>query len=81
MDFWAASNSKCDGNDAVRPGTKDIYVQLVISFALGLSAFTVFCVLSPAPSQLPTPPWLTLSRPVDPATAMAVPVRRSKTPL
>jgi hypothetical protein len=46
MDVWIESNNKCDGNEAVRPGSKDIYVQLVISLALGLSAFIVFCVSS-----------------------------------
>lgn len=44
MEAWAESDSKCDGNEAVRPGEKDIYVQLVISLSLGLSAFVVFCV-------------------------------------
>lgn len=44
MDSWSRVNDTCDGNEAVRPGTKDIYVQLVISLALGLSAFVAFCV-------------------------------------
>ncbi|KAK6087272.1 hypothetical protein SCUP234_01903 [Seiridium cupressi] len=47
MDAWAVSENKCDGHEAVRPGSKDIYVQLVISLALGLTAFIVFCILRP----------------------------------
>ena len=34
----------CRGEDYVGPGTKDTQVQLVISLALGLSAFLAFCV-------------------------------------
>lgn len=36
----------CQGDDVVSPkGTeKDIYVQLVISLALGVSSFIAFCV-------------------------------------
>lgn len=44
MDAWADPDKKCDGIKAVRPGDKDTYVQLIISLALGLSAFIVFCV-------------------------------------
>lgn len=44
MDAWVKKETKCDGNEAVRPGEKDIYVQLTISLSLGLSAFLVFCV-------------------------------------
>jgi hypothetical protein len=44
MDAWSSYENKCDGNEAVRPGTKDIYVQLVISLVLGLTAFITFCV-------------------------------------
>lgn len=44
MDAWAKHGNKCDGREYVRPGEKDIYVQLTISLALGLSAFIVFCV-------------------------------------
>ncbi|KAH6660506.1 hypothetical protein BKA67DRAFT_641587 [Truncatella angustata] len=47
MDAWARNETECDGNEAVRPGEKDIYVQLVISFSLGLSAFVLFCFLRP----------------------------------
>ncbi|KAJ8105422.1 hypothetical protein ONZ43_g7433 [Nemania bipapillata] len=36
-----------DGERALVPGSKDIYVQLVLSFALGISAFTAFCILRP----------------------------------
>ncbi|KAH8676125.1 hypothetical protein BX600DRAFT_432656 [Xylariales sp. PMI_506] len=46
MDEWLLKQ-KCDGNDAVRPSTKDIYVQLVISAALGLTAFIAFCIMRP----------------------------------
>jgi calcium permeable stress-gated cation channel len=34
----------CTGKTALAPGNKDIFVQLVLSFALGISAFTAFCV-------------------------------------
>jgi hypothetical protein len=34
----------CKGETALAPGNKDIYVQLVLSFALGISAFIGFCV-------------------------------------
>ncbi|KAI1500049.1 hypothetical protein F5X99DRAFT_255369 [Biscogniauxia marginata] len=37
----------CKGEYAVAPGNKDIYVQLVISFALGIAAFVGFCILRP----------------------------------
>lgn len=47
MDAWVKKETKCDGNEAVRPGEKDIYVQLTISLSLGLSAFLVFCFLRP----------------------------------
>ncbi|KAF3016115.1 hypothetical protein E8E14_003470 [Neopestalotiopsis sp. 37M] len=47
MDAWAKHGNKCDGREYVRPGEKDIYVQLTISLALGLSAFIVFCFLRP----------------------------------
>ena len=36
--------NKCRGADSVGPNTKDTQVQLVISLALGLSAFFAFCV-------------------------------------
>lgn len=35
-----------DGEKAAGPDSKDIYVQLVISLALGISAFVAFCVSS-----------------------------------
>lgn len=34
----------CSGNEFVQPGEKDTQVQLVISMALGLTAFMAFCV-------------------------------------
>lgn len=36
----------CDrsGSDFVQPGEKDTQVQLIISLALGLTAFVAFCV-------------------------------------
>ncbi|KAI1639507.1 hypothetical protein F4809DRAFT_118466 [Biscogniauxia mediterranea] len=37
----------CKGANAVAPGNKDIYVQAVISFALGTAAFVGFCILRP----------------------------------
>lgn len=35
---------KCDGDEYVKPGPKDLQVQLVISLSLGVSAFLAFCV-------------------------------------
>lgn len=35
---------ECLPDNIVGPGTKDTQVQLVISLALGLSAFLAFCV-------------------------------------
>lgn len=42
-DDWGDS---CDSETAaaLAPGSKDIFVQLVLSFALGITAFTAFCV-------------------------------------
>ncbi|KAK0731013.1 hypothetical protein B0H67DRAFT_528330 [Lasiosphaeris hirsuta] len=40
-------NGKCNGDDYTGPGTKDTQVQLVISLALGVSAFLAFCILRP----------------------------------
>ncbi|KAH9994169.1 DUF221-domain-containing protein [Xylariaceae sp. FL0662B] len=37
----------CKGQTAAGPGNKDIYVQLVISLTLGISAFFAFCILRP----------------------------------
>ncbi|KAI1381989.1 DUF221-domain-containing protein [Hypoxylon crocopeplum] len=37
----------CNGETAAGPGSKDIYVQLVISLTLGISAFVAFCILRP----------------------------------
>ncbi|TGJ85865.1 hypothetical protein E0Z10_g2877 [Xylaria hypoxylon] len=42
-----ADDDECKGEDAIAPGSKDIFVQLVISFALGISAFVAFCILRP----------------------------------
>ncbi|KAI7777051.1 hypothetical protein LA080_004211 [Diaporthe eres] len=52
MDFYDPDKGKkgsCDGsgNEFVQPGEKDTYVQLVISLALGSTAFIAFCVLRP----------------------------------
>lgn len=40
------TKDRCDGsgNEFVQPGEKDTYVQLVISLALGSTAFFAFCV-------------------------------------
>ncbi|KAJ8128981.1 hypothetical protein O1611_g4649 [Lasiodiplodia mahajangana] len=40
-------DSQKETQKALTPGSKDIYVQLVLSFALGVSAFTAFCILRP----------------------------------
>ncbi|KAI0890152.1 DUF221-domain-containing protein [Annulohypoxylon maeteangense] len=40
-------NPYCNGEIAAGPGSKDIFVQLVISAALGISAFIAFCILRP----------------------------------
>jgi calcium permeable stress-gated cation channel len=47
-----APDKSCLGENYVGPGKKDTQVQLVISLALGLSAFLTFCVgiLSYCPS-------------------------------
>jgi hypothetical protein len=37
-------DKNCLGENYVGPGKKDTQVQLVISLALGLSAFLAFCV-------------------------------------
>ncbi|KAL7629539.1 hypothetical protein AAE478_001060 [Parahypoxylon ruwenzoriense] len=37
----------CKGEKAAGPGSNDIYVQLVISLSLGISAFVTFCILRP----------------------------------
>ena len=42
--FDDPDKDKCSGDDWVGPGAKDTQVQLVISLALGLSAFLAFCV-------------------------------------
>ncbi|KAH8787903.1 hypothetical protein F5883DRAFT_707029 [Diaporthe sp. PMI_573] len=42
---WRKGN--CSGDEFVQPGEKDTYVQLVISLALGLTAFIAFCILRP----------------------------------
>ncbi|POS75071.1 DUF221 domain-containing protein [Diaporthe helianthi] len=52
MDYYDPNKGKkgsCDGSgdEFVQPGEKDTYVQLVISLALGLSAFIAFCILRP----------------------------------
>lgn len=49
MDFYDPDKGKkgsCDGSgdEFVQPGEKDTYVQLVISLALGSTAFIAFCV-------------------------------------
>lgn len=43
------TKDRCDGsgNEFVQPGEKDTYVQLVISLALGSTAFFAFCILRP----------------------------------
>ncbi|KAH6650439.1 hypothetical protein F5144DRAFT_556195 [Chaetomium tenue] len=45
--FEDPDNPDCGGDNAIRPGRKDTQVQLVISLALGLSAFIAFCILRP----------------------------------
>ena len=40
---------KCPRDEFVQPGDKDIQVQLVISLALGISAFLAFCVCASSP--------------------------------
>ncbi|KAI0194563.1 hypothetical protein F4808DRAFT_337291 [Astrocystis sublimbata] len=41
------TDNECKGEDAIAPGDKDKFVQLVISSALGISAFVTFCILRP----------------------------------
>lgn len=45
---------ECRGDKAVGPGARDTQVQLVISLALGLSAFLAFCVRPLLPSRVST---------------------------
>lgn len=59
MDFYDPNKGKkgsCDGSgdEFVQPGEKDTYVQLVISLALGSTAFIAFCV-SPKSRLLESP--------------------------
>lgn len=54
---------KCLGDNYVKPGAKDTQVQLVISLALGLSAFFAFCVGLPSPPILRPVAVACLSRP------------------
>ncbi|KAI8964825.1 DUF221-domain-containing protein [Daldinia sp. FL1419] len=44
---WPESCDDREGEKAAGPDSKDIYVQLVISLALGVSAFVAFCILRP----------------------------------
>jgi hypothetical protein len=44
MNIFEDPDKGCDGDKQVRPGKNDTQVQLVISLALGLSAFLAFCV-------------------------------------
>lgn len=53
MDFYDGDSpgkgkKGCEGSgsDFVQPGEKDTQVQLIISLALGLTAFVAFCVRS-----------------------------------
>lgn len=63
MDFYDPDKGKkgsCDGsgNEFVQPGEKDTYVQLVISLALGSTAFIAFCVSPVETTQVPVAgPW------------------------
>lgn len=59
MDFFdngsgGKGKKGCDGDGSrfVQPGEKDTQVQLVISLALGLTAFLAFCVCLPDPNSL-----------------------------
>ncbi|KAI0459318.1 DUF221-domain-containing protein [Xylaria acuta] len=45
--FDDGSDNECKGENAIAPGRKDIFVQLVLSSALGISAFVAFCILRP----------------------------------
>ncbi|KAK3382702.1 hypothetical protein B0T24DRAFT_20870 [Lasiosphaeria ovina] len=47
FDGGGKDKEKCGDDDWVGPSTKDTQVQLVISLALGLSAFLAFCTLRP----------------------------------
>lgn len=58
MDFYDGDSpgkgkKGCEGSgsDFVQPGEKDTQVQLIISLALGLTAFVAFCVCSPSTRQ------------------------------
>ncbi|KAK3309781.1 uncharacterized protein B0T15DRAFT_424727 [Chaetomium strumarium] len=47
MNIFEDPEGRCSGDKQVRPGKTDTQVQLVISLALGLSAFLAFCTLRP----------------------------------
>lgn len=67
-------HKRCNGSEYVQPGTKDIQVQLVISLALGISAFVIFCV-SRCPRDTLVPTWSADSPTLfatDPPAAMEV---------
>ena len=39
---------KCDPEKYIRPGDKDLVVQLVLSLIIGVSSFLAFCVRNPS---------------------------------
>jgi hypothetical protein len=39
---------KCDPEKYIRPGDKDLVVQLVLSLIIGVSSFVAFCVRNPS---------------------------------
>ncbi|KAH8890467.1 DUF221-domain-containing protein [Thozetella sp. PMI_491] len=45
--FEEPPDKSCTGRDFVQPGNTDIKVQLVLSLALGVTAFMAFCILRP----------------------------------
>jgi calcium permeable stress-gated cation channel len=47
--LWKPKDDDCPADKFVKPGSTDTKVQLVISLALGLSAFTTFSVSTQHP--------------------------------
>lgn len=73
----------CSGDDYVQPDSVDTTVQLVISLALGFSAFLAFCVRAPffSPSTRRKGGFMVLTSgpvPVDSPAAMEIPLRSEK---
>lgn len=79
MEAYGIPQDCPSGDDAVRPGKKNVYVQLVLSLALGLSAFVAFCVSFGAVFLKIGQASLIVCPPVDPTAPMEDSIQREKT--